>query len=165
MRDADLEKFEFLFRNIHPSLVHYSNYLVDNPNDAREIVNDVFVSVWKKRHRLNLDESLKSYLFQSVKNKSINHIKKKKSIHVPLFDMDKKSSFTADSLLLEKEQQQLIINILESLPPRCRQVFVLSRIDQLSYNQIAELMDISVKTVEVQISKALKIFRKKMQKE
>ena len=165
MSSADLKKFEILFKSLRPSLVHFSIYIIGSKHDANEIVNDVFVSVWEKRKKLSLDESLKSYLFQAVKNRSINHQKKKRSIQVPLLDTDKQSSYTADGSLLDNEQQQLLVSILDSLPPKCRQVFVLSRMDHLSYSQIAGLMDISVKTVEAQMSKALKIFRKKINRE
>ena len=75
---------------------------------------------------------------------------------------DKLSSFTSDGPLMLKEQNELLQNIMNSLPPKCKQVFAMSRIDELTYAEIASLMDISVKTVEAQISKALKIFREKL---
>jgi RNA polymerase sigma-70 factor (ECF subfamily) len=136
--------------------------LVGNPSDAAEIVNDVFVSVWDKRNTLELDDSLKAYMFQAVKNRSINHHKKVKPITTKLEYAKKTSSFTADGPLLEKDQQKLLLNLLNQLPPKCKQVFVLNRIDGFKYKEIASLMDISEKTVEAQMTKALKIFRKKL---
>ncbi len=146
-------------------MVHFATYLIRSPSDAAEIVNDVFLEVWKKRTSLSLDDSLKSYLFTSVKNRCINFGKKNKLILVPQFPQDAISSFAADSMVVEREQLDRVAHIMNILPPKCRQVFAMSRVDELSYREIAELLDISVKTVEAQISKALKIFRKKMNKE
>ena len=143
-------------------MLNFAIYLTGSRPDALEIVNDVFLNVWDKRENLDLDDSLKGYLFSSVKNRTINFHKKKRLKVVQDLPNDRVSDFSADRGLLEKEQSQIMLDILESLPPKCRQVFVMSRIDCLSYKEIAELMDISVKTVEGQMSKALKVFRKKL---
>ena len=81
-----------------------------------------------------------------------------------MFDdqLDTLSDFEADKSLLQKEQQIIIEQIMNNLPPKCKQVFSMSRVDQLSNKEIASLLDISIKTVEAQITKALKIFRKKL---
>ena len=156
------KNFEELYKQFQPSLLNFAIYLTGSRPDALEIVNDVFLNVWDKRENLDLDDSLKGYLFSSVKNRTINFHKKKRLKVVQDLPNDRVSDFSADRGLLEKEQSQIMLDILESLPPKCRQVFVMSRIDCLSYKEIAELMDISVKTVEGQMSKALKVFRKKL---
>lgn len=154
--------FEEFYKKHYPSLLNFAIYLTSSRADSKEIVNDVFVSVWQKKDKLNIDNSLKSYLFTSVKNRCYNFHSKKKIETTDISSTTKESSFKADAIVEEKETQQLLIDILDSLPPKCRQVFVMSRIDQLSYSEISSLLDISVKTVEAQISKALKIFRKKL---
>jgi|TARA_B110000977_G_scaffold34365_1_gene45930 RNA polymerase sigma-70 factor (ECF subfamily) len=154
--------FENIYKKYHPSLVKFAAYLTHSDSDAMEIVNDVFISVWQKRDMLELNDELKSYLFQAVKNKSYNYNKKKKLVTVDILPHDKPSKFSADHNLLEKEQEHILTKIMNTLPPKCQQIFAMSRIDQLSYKEISTLLDISPKTVEAQMTKALKIFRKKL---
>ena len=90
---------------------------------------------------------------------------KKKLKVVPDLPNDAKSTFTADGPLANTEQQELLLKILKELPLKCRQVFVMSRMDGLTYSEIAAFLDLSVKTVESQMSKALKIFRKNLKLE
>jgi RNA polymerase sigma-70 factor (ECF subfamily) len=155
-------QFEKLYKRFQPSLTNYAFYLTRSSEDAIEIVNDVFLSVWSKQNRLTLDHSLKTYLYTAVKNRSINYIKKNKLETVFDDQLDTLSDFEADKSLLQKEQQIIIEQIMNNLPPKCKQVFSMSRVDQLSNKEIASLLDISIKTVEAQITKALKIFRKKL---
>lgn len=155
-------QFEKLYKRFQPSLINYAYYLTRSSEDSVELVNDVFLSVWNKRNRLKLDSNLKTYLYTAVKNRSINYIKKNKLVTVFDEQIDTLSDFEADHSLLEKEQLIIIQQIMNDLPSKCKQVFAMSRIDQLSNNEIASLLDISIKTVEAQITKALKIFRKKL---
>ena len=155
-------QFEKLYKRFQPSLINYAYYLTRSSEDSVELVNDVFLSVWNKRNRLKLDSNLKTYLYTGVKNRSINYIKKNKLVTVFDEQIDTLSDFEADHSLLEKEQLIIIQQIMNDLPSKCRQVFAMSRIDQLSNKEIASLLDISIKTVEAQITKALKIFRKKL---
>jgi RNA polymerase sigma-70 factor (ECF subfamily) len=158
-------QFEKLYKRFQPSLVNYAIYLTRSSEDSIELVNDVFLSVWNKRNRLKLDSSLKTYLYTAVKNRCINYIKKHKLEIVFNEQLDMLSDFKADQSLLEKEQHIIIQQIMNGLPSKCKQVFAMSRIDQLSNKEIASLLDISIKTVEAQITKALKIFKKKLRYE
>ena len=158
-------QFEKLYKRFQPSLVNYAIYLTRSSEDSIELVNDVFLSVWNKRNRLKLDSSLKTYLYTAVKNRCINYIKKHKLEIVLNEQLDMLSDFKADQSLLEKEQHIIIQQIMNGLPSKCKQVFAMSRIDQLSNKEIASLLDISIKTVEAQITKALKIFKKKLRYE
>ena len=158
-------QFEKLYKRFQPSLINYAYYLTRSSEDSVELVNDVFLSVWNKRNRLKLDSNLKTYLYTAVKNRSINYIKKNKLVIVFDEQIDTLSDFEADHSILEKEQLIIIQQIMNDLPSKCKQVFAMSRIDQLSNKEIASLLDISIKTVEAQITKALKIFRKKLKNE
>jgi RNA polymerase sigma-70 factor (ECF subfamily) len=142
-------------------LSNFAASIVKNSDDADEIVNDVFVSIWEKRNALILDDSLKSYLFKSVKNRCLNHIKKAR---LPFADMPDEFSAispapSADRILEGKELQIHINQLIDQLPTKCKQVFLLSRMFDLSYKEIAEIMDISAKTVENQIGIALKFLK------
>ncbi len=155
-------KFELLYRRFHPSLLAFAIYLTGSTADAAELVNNVFLAVWQKKDKLELDEKLKSYLFTAVKNRSANFHKRAKMTVVELQPHDKESSFRADLPLEEKEIENKLQSILNTLPPKCKQVFVMSRFDGLKNKEIAHLLDISIKTVENQMTKALKIFKEKM---
>ena len=146
-------------------MVAYAIYLIGSKEDAIELVNDVFVSVWKKKDNLEISDSLKPYLFRAVKNKCINHYQKKVIPMHDIQDIETASSSKADEQLNYKESMLRVEQVLELLPPKCKQVFMMSRIDDLSYKEIAEFLDISIKTVENQMSKALKIFRKNLKRE
>ena len=158
-------QFEKLYKRFQPSLINYAYYLTRSSEDSVELVNDVFLSVWNKKNRLKLDSNLKTYLYTAVKNRSINYIKKNKLVIVFDEQIDTLSDFEADHSILEKEQLIIIQQIMNDLPSKCKQVFAMSRIDQLSNKEIASFLDISIKTVEAQITKALKIFRKKLKNE
>ena len=160
------EQFHALYRRFRPGLSSFSSAIVKNKEDADEIVNDVFVSIWEKQQLLILDDSLKNYLFTAVKNRCLNHIKKAK---LPFAEMP--DEFTAvspghavDRILEGQETQQHINRLIEQLPTKCKQVFLLSRMFDLSYKEIAEIMDISTKTVENQIGIALKYLKENLKR-
>lgn len=154
--------FEKLYKRFHPSLLAFAIYLTGSKGDAAELVNDVFLSVWNKRSSLPIDESLKPYLFTSVKNRSVNFLKKPKVKTLEILPNDRESTFRADKPLEEKEANHQLSVILNSLPPKCKQVFMMSRFDGLKNKEIADLLEISIKTVENQMTRALKIFKEKI---
>ena len=107
-------QFEKLYKRLQPSLINYAFYLTRSSEDAIEIVNDVFLSVWNKQNQLTLDNSLKTYLYTAVKNRSINYIKKNKLETVFDEQLDTLSDFETDKLLLQKEQQIIIEQIMNN---------------------------------------------------
>lgn len=153
--------FQALYMRFRPGLSSFASAIVKNAEDADEIVNDVFVSIWEKRDSLILDDSLKNYLFTAVKNRCLNHIKKAR---LPFSEMPDEftpasTSHTADHIFEGKELHNRITWLIEQLPTKCKQVFLLSRMFDLSYKEIADIMDISTKTVENQIGIALKFLK------
>ncbi len=137
---------------------------VKNKEDADEIVNDSFLAVWEKKESIEFGEHLKSYLYTIVKNKSINFLKKRK-IELDFDDKahEVSSNLSNPSQLLEiKELENKVQYLIENLPLKCRQVFVLSRKEQLSNKEIASILDISPKTVENQITIAIKSIKSKL---
>jgi len=152
---------EGLYRRFQPGLQHYAAGIVKNAADASEIVHDVFLAVWEKREQLSLDPGLKNYLYRAVKNRCLNHLKRPTLPWAHSGDelppAAEPHHFTEQ--LNAEETERIIFRIVEQLPPRCRQIFLVSRLEQLSYKEIAELMDISVKTVENQMTIALRFIR------
>jgi len=119
------------------------------------------MNLWNTRDSITSEKSVKSYLYTSVKNRGLNWVRDHKKFRSYVLDIeieDYDMVYERDSLS-ESEVLQKINKAMEKLPERCRQVFELSRFEELKYKEIAEKLGISVKTVEVQVSKALKILR------
>ena len=159
----DSSAFEELFRTYFPPLMAFARKILVDEDDAREVVQKVFISLWEKRERVDLTSSFKPYLFTSVHNRSLNVIRdRKKFSEEEIPDMAGDWDVSAQIETMELEQK--IREVIDSLPERCRQIFELNRFDGLKYSEIASQLNISVKTVENQMSKALKILREKLAK-
>jgi len=161
MKNSDVHAVETLFRQYYEPLVHYAVRYVNDTHIAENVVSDVFVRMWKNRHKIDFGVNIKTYLFNSVRNYSLNYLKKAsredtyKSKYIAIeYDHD-----TPESQLFEKETQQTIQNAVNELPPKCKEIFCMNRFDGLTYNEIASILDISIKTVETQMSHALKFLR------
>ena len=163
--DLDKPAFEELFRSFFPGLVLFAQKYLPDQDTAKEIVHNVFLNLWEKRENVDTSSSLKSYLFTSVYNRCLNHIRDQKK-----FDKDETHFQRLDSTdfanatdrLEEQELEERIYDALQALPEKCREVFTLNRFEGLKYAEIAEKLGISVKTVEAQMSKALRILREKL---
>ena len=114
-------------------MVAYAIYLIGSKEDAIELVNDVFVAIWNKKETLAIEDSLKPYLFRSVKNKCVNFHQKKVIPMHGIEDVEMETSAQTDDALNLKDKQQQVDLVLSLLPPKCKQVFMMSRIDELSY--------------------------------
>jgi len=161
--ELDQGSFEKLFREYFPTLMAFAKKILVEEDDAREVVQQVFITIWEKRQEIDLSVSLKSYLFTSVHNRSLNMIRDRKKFsgaEVP----DVPGKWDVSNVIESMELEEKIMEVIGTLPEKCREVFELSRFDGLKYNEIADKLDISVKTVENQMSKALKILREKLLK-
>ena len=165
LRNKDKGAFELVFREYYGIMVSYAMRFMDMREDAEEIVQEVFVKFWEMCELLALDSSIKSYLYRSVHNTCLNHLKHEKvkdSYRQYVIQFMEES---ADDHHFDKRRddiQQKILEEVNNLPPRCSEIFKLSRYEGLKYQEIAEHLEISVKTVEVQMGKALKVLREKL---
>jgi len=157
----DKRSFEALFREYFPALMHFSLKYLSNEDDAREVVHSVFINLWEKRESLDTSTSLKSYLFSSVHNRSLNMIRDRRKFADDAMP-EEFSEEDAQSVLELSELEEKIKEVIASLPPKCREVFEMNRFDGLKYSEIAEKLNLSLKTVENQMSKALRILREKL---
>lgn len=159
-----LNNFEKLFKQFHPALVGYAYNYLKSKEDALEVVQDVFVSIWNKREELQLDDTLKAYLYTATRNKSLNFLQKKKLPTVAFNSAihDGQSENPVDEAMETAELEAELYDEIYKLPEKCREIFLLSRQDGKTYKEIAEQLNISVKTVENQISIALKRIRKRL---
>ena len=159
----DRHAFEKLFKEYFTPLMTFSRKILGDEDDARDVVHQVFIKLWEKGNEIDLSTSLKSYLFTAVNNRSLNVIRDRKkfsSEEVPEMAGEWDVSTQIESMELEEKINEAI----ESLPEKCRQIFELNRFDGLKYSEVAMQLNISVKTVENQMSKALKILREKLLK-
>lgn len=158
-----LEELEQIFKANYKLLVYTSSRILGTKETAEDIVQECFYKFWKDREKIYITSSLKAYLFRSVTNASLNHLKLSKK----LSDLD--------SLQTEPSEEQndlsdegggdlsaKVREAIESLPPKCKTIFILSRYEGLKYREIAETLNISVKTVENQMSIAFEKLRDKL---
>ncbi len=154
--------FELIFEHYYKYLCLVVYRMISDRNLAEDIVQEVMHDFWKKHKNIQIKTSIKAYLHRSTINKTLNHIRDKKIIFEEEEQLSAVKSKEADidQLISAKELQKSINEAIKALPERCRIIFSLSRYEELSYKEIAEKLEISVKTVENQISKALRILRK-----
>ena len=157
--------FEDVFKTHFKELHAYAFSLVRDWDRAEEIVQGMFLKLWEKQSVPSITSSAKSYLYKAVYNESLNFLRSKK-VHLryqtlTAYAMKSETSDTAGKVKLN-EMQQKLHHALNKLPERCRAVFHLSRFEELKYKEIASQLDISIKTVETQMVKALKILRHEM---
>lgn len=162
---GDITAFEMIFRTYYQPLCNYAYTFLQDKENAEEIVQSTFLSVWEKRETLSIRTGVKPYLYAMVRNACLNVIKHEKikqkhaveELAVGVHSYDSVSHTVAGSELELKIQQAM-----EQLPEQCRLVFKLSRFEELKYSEIAEQLNISIKTVENHMGKALKIMREQL---
>ncbi len=155
-----------LFDNFYEYLCNVVYRVINDRDYAEDIVQEIFYDLWRKRERIQINISLRAYLRRAAVNRSLNHIRKQRMKFEEDEEvvLDLKAKGTDGQLELEKDELETrIFEIIESLPPKCRIIFGLSRFENMSYQEIADELGISIKTVENQISKALKILRTAIQ--
>lgn len=164
IRLGDEQAFELFFRKHYTSLCCFANKFLNDPNEAQNIAQEVFAKIWETRKDIDPDDSLKSYMFKAAQNLSLNKLTRNKveSKYIEIYKnvyLNSDNELTASDSLLADELEKNISVAIGKLPDGCRKIFELSRVDGLKYNEIASLLHISVKTVEAQISKALRSLR------
>jgi len=162
IRTGNEQAFEQLFRAQYPALCGYARKYLDDVDQAEEVVQEMFFNFWQKKEKLEINISLEAYLFRSVRNSCLNYLKhlKIREEHrlATSHEIRKKEQEVHDSVET-LELQEKIENVIEQLPPERKKIFRMSRYEELKYKEIADKLNISVKTVEAQMSKALKFLR------
>jgi RNA polymerase sigma-70 factor, ECF subfamily len=162
---GDLKAFEMYFKNYYQPLCSYAYSYLQDREDAEEVVQATFLSVWEKRNTLNIKSSAKSYLYAMVRNACLNVIKHNKIKQKHAGEEVALASPGYESVsntIAAMELETRIQAAMEKLPEQCRLVFKLSRFEELKYAEIAAQLNISVKTVENHMGKALKIMREQL---
>ncbi|MEM9820416.1 MAG: RNA polymerase sigma-70 factor [Bacteroidota bacterium] len=166
LRSNDRDALQLLFRNYYPAICRSIYRYHKDPQVVEDIAQDLFLKIWEKRHRIQIKSSLQAYLHRMAVNESIDYLRKIKRLEqkksMPQA-MAVSTMPSAEEEYLGLELQERINACINALPPRCQLIFKLSRYEEMTYKQIAEQLEISVKTVENQMGKALKILRGQLQ--
>ena len=157
--------FEALFKKHFRELHAYGFSLLKDWDAAEEVVQSLFLKLWEKNEFLNIKTSIKSYLYKSVYHDCLNYLRRQK-VHLKYqtttaYSMKNHIDDAAGKLKLSELEHHLE-KALSKLPEKCRAIFHLSRFEELKYQEIANQLDISIKTVETHMGKALRILRKEM---
>ena len=167
VKKGNIKAFESLYKFYFPSLCLYAYGFVPDRELVKEIVNDVFLRIWERRTLLDIRYGIKPYLYRCVHNSCLDHLKTKKfNRQNQLVDISEKIKELPDNddeyiltqLSLNQLEKEIMAGI-DNLPQKCREVFLLSRFELLSYNEISEKLNISVNTVKTQICRALDSLR------
>lgn len=156
------QMFRKVFFEQYKPLCQYALTLVKEPDTCEDIVQDILLKVWEKKQDLLGKEEIRFYLFAAVRNNCLTVLEKKKKLVVVELTGYEKNSHNeegAANAAVDADTNELVEEALSRLPPKCREVFMMSRISKLTYREIADALGISVKTVENQMGKALGIIR------
>lgn len=166
IRAGDRKAFEQLFYRYYAQLCVFSNSFVRSMDISRDVVQEVFVKIWDNRDNFNVETSLKAYMYQAVRNQSLNFIKQKKQ-QERLKERIKKQQEAAKERCGDEfnteELSEKVWKLVETLPERRRTIFILYRKHGLSYHEIAEVLSIARKTVENQMGKSLQYLRENLE--
>ena len=156
---------EMLFKSYYASLCQYAYSFLRDKDEAEEVVQNAFVNVWDRREDLAIQTSIKSYLYRMVRNSCLNvikhervkkeHVSHEKAFGEPVHEGTSQS-------MIASELENRIAHAMRTLPEQCRLVFQLSRFEELKYAEIADQLNISVKTVENHMGKALRLMREQL---
>lgn len=158
--DSDLA-IDWIFRRYYPMCRKAALRILKDEHLAEDLTQDVFLELWKKREKRQINTALKAYLRRSIMNRCLNYIRDQKMAFDDEDKLPEWPSSASDALtnIETEELEQTLQKAIDALPERCRIVFTLSRFEDMSYQQVADHLGISIKTVENQISKALRLLR------
>ena len=155
------DNFESLFNEFYPALCSFAQHYIDDKDKAEDIVQDVFIAFWKDHSESNQIGSIKAYLYTSVKNKCLNYLKHNVVVNKYVESEKKESISYFFDHVIEEETHRMIYNAIEELPPRCKEIVLLS-LQGLKNNEIAEELNVSINTVKTQKALAYNELRVKL---
>ncbi len=163
MIEGDHDAFRYFFETYYDDLCNFVNIYIKDEIIAEEIVQEIYIYMWENKEKLKINTSFKSYLFNASKYQSLNFLRNQRKRS----DIIEKLSFTKrqweeipNGLFFESDTlKEILGSAIDSLPEKCRQIFLLSKVDGLSHKEIAEKLNVSIKTIENQITIAFKKLR------
>ena len=158
----DASYLEVFFKNHYKALCFAANNIVNDHAAAEDVVQDVFVVLLKKEETIEINSSLKAYIFRATINTALNYIKKNKntvSMETEVLDAHQYNGVIGENSLEQLELEESVNQAINLLPPKCKAVFLLNRYEDMKYREVAEHLGVSIKTVENQMGKALRRLR------
>lgn len=163
LRAGEPEAFEIIFRSHYPRLVGFAEAILRARAPAEDAAQDVMLELWRRRQEIVLETSLRAYLLRATRNRALNQIRHRRvAERVGPVAHGSAAAPSADQDLAEQELRAAVEEAVRDLPERCREVFELSRVHGLRYAEIAQVLDISIKTVETQMGKAIRVLRERL---
>ena len=163
LRRGDEAAFDAIFRTWYPSLVRSAESIVRSRAVAEEVVQDVMLELWRRREELTLTGPLRAYLHQSARNRALNHLRHGRTVRQSEpYVRPPTAAPRTDARVSSRELQAAVAEAMAELSPPQREVFEMSRRDGLTYPEIASVLDISVKTVEARMGRALRHLRERL---
>jgi len=165
LKEDDQFAYTEIFERYSRLLVNHAYKILGNRDEASDITQEVLLLIWTKRNEITITTSLSSYLYKAIKNRILNHIAHDKVVSNYADSISKfieNDYVFADSKLREKELERIIENEIALLPEKMREVFLLRKVEELSYDEIALQLNITDKTAKQQVYNSLKILREKL---
>lgn len=164
IRDGNAQVFKVLFDYHYTSLCQYACTVLRDMDEAEDVVQAIFTKLWDKRTDLEVQQSVRTYLFRAVHNRCMNLLEHRKVVqqHQAAGAHAMQTAYGTPADSLPDELDQRIQEAIQSLPEQCRRIFMMSRYDELRYAEIAVQLNLSVNTIENQMSKALRLLREKL---
>ncbi len=165
VKKGNQEAWEFITRQLYVPLYNFILSMVRHQENAQELVQDVFVNFWAKRDQIVINTSLKAYLYRAARNHSLNFIKRRKfelDYQRKIADTPSPTRNDTEETFYFNQLETKLAAAIESLPEKCREIFLMSRYHDMTYKDIADALDIPVRTVHYQIGLALKELREKL---
>lgn len=164
LKNGHEDAFAYLMDTYHKKLCVYAGNLTKDIYTGQDIVQNVFLRIWKQREKLKADYSISNFLYRSVYNEFIDQYRKNKLMTA----LEEEHLKQLNTIVLEEDATEInrlieLVNIeIQNLPPKCKSVFTMGKLEGLTYNEIAEYQNISVRTVEMHMGKAFEIIREKL---
>lgn len=160
IRQGDHSAMKELFMSYYDMAFISVRRIINDVGITEDITQEIFIDIWSKRETISISSSLGSYIKKMAVNKSLNHIRKsKKQLFTDNFDEDAASSINVENTMEAASMEEYIHKHIDLLPEQCKLVFVLSRFEEMSNREIAEHLGLSIKTIENQMTKALRTLK------
>lgn len=166
LKEGDREAFNTIYKTYYFQLYFHCRKYIADPEVAKDLLQNVFLRLWERREEIEIEVSLRAYLFRSAQNECLNHIRSLRP-NLSLSEIegeqvltDKETQNSPDTNMESKEIERAIDLIIETLPEQCKKIFIMSRMKGMKNKEIANLLSISVRTVDTQIYRALKLMKK-----
>lgn len=160
------QAFRLLVNNYQNKVFRFISLFISNDQECEELVSDVFISLWTNREKLPDVNNLDSYIFIVAKNKALNHLRKDNSQCVNLntvpLELFHKTETTPESIFIDQEIVDQLNSVIDQLPPKTKLAFHLVREDKMKYKDAAEILGVSIKTIEKQVAAAVAKLKEKL---